>query len=241
MPSGGRLRISTRMAVRSSLGAMLSSEERPRHVALRVTDSGIGMSADVRERAFEPFFTTKAKGKGTGLGLATVYGVVEQHGGSVRVDSELGHGSTFEVLLPAASGTPADASNRPRAHVLGGHETVLLAEDEPSVREAVVSLLEGAGYRVLVASDGEQAVSLFELHDTEIALLLFDVVMPRLGGPAAALRIRVRAPNVPVILSSGYDEAAEVGVSAVPRARRLDKPYLPEALLQTVRDVLDRG
>ena len=239
MPGGGRLTIGTRF---SAAPATASAEpaERIGHVALRVSDSGIGMSTEVRERAFDPFFTTKAKGKGTGLGLATVYGVVQQHGGSVRVESELGRGSSFEVLLPAAPGTPAHSSNRPRQRVLGGSETVLLAEDEPAVREAVVILLEGAGYRVLVAADGEQAVSLFEQHQAEVALVLLDVVMPRLGGPAAALRIHAMAAHVPVILSSGYDEAADVGVSAVPRALRLDKPYLPEAQLHAVRDAIDR-
>jgi PAS domain S-box-containing protein len=239
MPEGGRLSIATRLTAADAVSGARAGDGD--WVALRVTDSGIGMSPEVRERAFEPFFTTKSKGKGTGLGLATVYGVVEQHGGSVRVESELGRGATFEVLLPAAAGTPALPAPRSGPPALGGQETVLLAEDEAGVRDAVVALLEGAGYRVLVANDGEEAVVLFERHAAEVAVVLFDVVMPRLGGPVAALRIRALAPETPVILSSGYDHAAEIGIAAVPRALRLDKPYSPQALLRVIREAIESG
>jgi PAS domain S-box-containing protein len=226
MPDGGRLVIATR-----------SDGDR---VAMSVADSGVGMSAEVRERAFEPFFTTKPPGKGTGLGLAMVYGIVEQHGGSVRVDSELGHGATFEVRLPIAIAPPLQEAARRRPHALGGHETILIAEDEAGVRDPLVRMLEDAGYRVLVATDGEEAVGLFERHASQIALAVLDVVMPRLGGPSAALRIRARAPQLPIILTSGYDGAAEASAASVPRAKRLDKPYAPDSLLRIVRDALDQ-
>ena len=124
--------------------------------------------------------------------------------------------------------------------MLGGHETILVAEDEAGVREPLVRLLEGAGYRVLIAVDGEEAVALFEQHASEIALAVLDVVMPRLGGPAAALRIRARAPELPIVLTSGYDSAGGGRVTWLPRAQRLDKPYAPETLLRIVRDALDR-
>jgi CheY-like chemotaxis protein len=170
-----------------------------------------------------------------------VYGIVGQHGGSVRIDSEPGRGATFEVMLPAVDELPARSATRARQHALGGHETILVAEDEAGVRDAVVRLLEGAGYRVLVAIHGEEAVALFEQHGSEISLAMLDVVMPRLGGPPAALRIRSHSPQLPIILTSGYDDAAQVAIGAVPRARRLDKPYAPEVLLKLVREVLDRA
>jgi PAS domain S-box-containing protein len=241
MADGGRLAIATRVLGSVGERGRADAAGEGQRVALRVADSGVGMSADVRERAFEPFFTTKPPGTGTGLGLATVYAIVEQHGGSVRVDSEPGRGATFEVLLPAADGAPVLPVVRPRQHVLGGQETILVAEDEPGVRDAVVHLLEGAGYRVLVATDGEQAAELFEQHAADVALAVLDVVMPRLGGPSAAHRIRASAPQLPIILTSGYDHAAAVGLSSVPRARRLDKPYAPEVLLRSVRDAIDRA
>ena len=236
MPQGGRLAITTRMF--QARGAAHGAGQGAR-VALCVTDSGVGMSAEVRERAFEPFYTTKPRGKGTGLGLAMVYGIIEQHGGSVRIESEPGCGATFEVLLPAANGVPARPSARVQQRTLGGSETILVAEDEVGVRDAVVSVLEGAGYRVLVAAHGEEAVSLFQQHAAVISLAMLDVVMPRLGGPSAALRIREGSPELPIILTSGYDGAAEVATSSVPRARRLDKPYAPEVLLRLVREALD--
>ena len=239
MPDGGRLSLVTRAtAVPVTREGARSAGESPR-VALRVSDSGVGMTLEVRERAFEPFFTTKGAGKGTGLGLATVYGIVEQHGGIIRVDSEPGHGAAFEVLLPVGHGVPEQPSQRPRQHVLGGSETILVAEDEAGVRDAGVSVLESAGSRVIVAVDGEEALARFEQHPSEIALALLDVVMPRLGGPSVALSLRTHAPGLPIILTSGYDQAAEVAVGSVPHALRLDKPYAAEALLRCVRSALD--
>jgi PAS domain S-box-containing protein len=241
MPEGGRLSILTRLVPADDDRERAGGAAVGDRVALCVTDTGIGMSAEVRERAFEPFFTTKGLGKGTGLGLAMVYAIVAQHGGSVRVESEPGRGSSFEVLLPAATEPVAGAIERPKSQVLGGCETILVAEDEPSVRDAVLGLLQGAGYRVLIATNGEEAVSLFEQHIAVVALAVLDVVMPRLGGPSAALRIRKLSPELPVILTSGYADAVEVGVSSVPHALRIDKPYASEALLQLVRQALDRA
>jgi PAS domain S-box-containing protein len=239
MAEAGRLVITTRLVPAHGAGDGAADRVEADRVALTVTDSGVGMSAEVLERIFEPFFTTKPQGKGTGLGLSIVYGIVEQHAGSIRVASEPGCGATFEVLLPAAQEAAVGRATRPREHALGGCETLLIAEDEPVVRDAVVRLLEEAGYRVLVATDGEEAVAVFEEHAADISLAVLDVVMPRLGGPSAALHIRSRFPEVPIILTSGYDGVSAVAMRSVPRAHRIDKPYAPEVLLRAVRDALD--
>ena len=247
MPEGGRLVIATR-SVPGAPGA--SSPGRGEtdggldgadgSVTLRVTDSGMGMSAEVRERVFEPFFTTKPQGQGTGLGLTMVYGIVHQHGGSVRVESEPGRGASFEVSLPATRQRVTRASDAPVGQAIGGHETILVAEDEAGVRSGVVRLLEDAGYRVLVATHGEEAVDLFARHASEVALVLLDLVMPRLGGSAAALRMRALRADLPVVLTSGYGHAPQMVVTPVPQALHLDKPYASEALLRIVREALDR-
>jgi len=229
MPEGGRLTLST--AVEEAHGE--------RWVALAVADTGVGMSADVREHAFEPFFTTKAPGRGTGLGLATVYGVVEQHGGTVRLHSEPGHGARFEVLLPASSDPAVSRTSAQPGAAPRGVETILVAEDEAGVRTAVTGLLEEAGYRVLLASDGEEAVRLFELHRGEVALALLDVVMPRLGGPAAARRMRELQADLPLVFTSGHGYAPEQASEGLSGAMRLDKPYVLDTLLRIVRQALD--
>jgi CheY-like chemotaxis protein len=209
-------------------------------VVLRVEDTGVGMSAEVRERAFEPFFTTKPQGQGTGLGLTMVYGIVQQHGGTVRVESEPGHGARFEVSWPATSMRTSRPSDAPVPRVLGGSETILVAEDEAGVRGGVVRLLENAGYRVLVAAHGEEAVEVFRGYASEIALALLDIVMPRLGGSVAAMRMREIRADLPVVLTSGHGHVRRLDVTHVPGALHLDKPYPSEALLRIVREALDR-
>jgi two-component system cell cycle sensor histidine kinase/response regulator CckA len=228
MPDGGQLTIETSVKPGTTV------------VRLRVRDTGMGIAPEVRDRIFEPFFTTKPPGRGTGLGLSTVYGIVEQHGGGIEVQSAPGAGSTFEVLLPISTRLLAQRAQRNRrTDAPGGTETVLVAEDEAGVRAAVVNVLSNAGYRVIVANDGEQALQLFEKHGHEIDLLLFDIVMPRLSGPSAAERIRQRQPDMPVVFMSGYSADHARGVAPLPASSRVDKPFEPAVLLRKIRDALD--
>ena len=199
------------------------------------------MPPEVLERAFEPFFTTKPVGAGTGLGLATVYGIVRQHRGVVQATSEPGVGSRFTVLLPAAE-APTEAAAEPGgAPARGGHETILVAEDDAEVRAQVVRLLESAGYRVLAAADGVAAVELFERARDEVGVVLLDVVMPRMGGRAAAQRMRELRPDLRIVFASGYDPDAVGGTSLTELGDVfLAKPYRADELLSKLREVLDR-
>ncbi len=242
MPGGGRLVVGTQAITCDASGAAALGLDGPgRYALVTVEDSGVGMDERTRQRAFEPFFTTKEQGKGTGLGLAIVYGIVRQHRGHVRVASEPGRGTTFSIHLPLASGVAAHPEPPPQAPVQGGAETVLVAEDNDAVRSLARSVLEGAGYRVLLARDGREAVALHAAHADEIALCLFDVVMPRLGGREALAAVRGRRPACPAILMSGY-APAEPGPAAPEHADVpfLAKPFTPRDLLRRVREVLDR-
>jgi len=212
-----------------------------RYVTISVADDGCGMDEDVRARIFDPFFTTKGVGRGTGLGLATAYGIVQQHGGFLDVQSEPGAGSTFTVCLPLAQGeVEPDTLGTPEA-TARGHETVLLAEDDDAVREFAERALKRAGYRVITAGDGAEAVALASRHAGEIDLALLDMVMPRLGGLEAAQRIRAAAPGVGLVFASGYAPDEDLpAISPGADVAFLGKPYRLADLLQTVREVLDR-
>lgn len=210
-----------------------------RFVRISVADDGSGMSNDVQERAFDPFFTTKQPGKGTGLGLATVYGIVQQHSGFIEIDSEVGRGTTVSVYLPQHVGR-ADARSKPdEPAAVAGNETVLVAEDDAAVLRVVVKTLEGAGYRVLTAHDGAEALRLFRAHSTEIGLVLLDVVMPNMTGPDAAAAIRAVRPEVAVVFSTGYADAEAAAALERDDTPVLHKPYPPATLLCEVRRVLD--
>ncbi len=241
MPEGGRLTISTQ-AVHAADGAAsaLGLPAPGKYAALAVTDTGLGMDEATRLRIFEPFFTTKGQGKGTGLGLSIAYGIVEQHHGHIDVSSSLGVGTTCRIYLPLTDRPVARPAPGPEAEVRGGSETVLVAEDNDEVRGLARSVLESAGYRVLVARDGEEAVSLHDANRAEIALCLFDVVMPRLGGREALEVIRARRPEARALFMSGYvpddDVGPRPGTGAAPL---LSKPFLPRELLRRVREVLD--
>ncbi len=243
MPEGGSLVIATEeLLLDAEDSAEYAGAAPGRYLLLSVSDSGCGMEQDVLEHIFEPFFTTKPVGKGTGLGLATVYGIVRQHNGHVSVESEPGRGTSFRILLPAAAAEYVANGAIPRAdaQVRGGHETVLLAEDDEMVRNLVRSVLLHAGYRVLCACDGEEAVALFRRHAEEVALLLFDVVMPRLGGRLASEQILNLRPGLPVVFASGYSEdAIHSDFVLEPGITLLSKPYVVEELLRTVRAKLD--
>ena len=241
MPDGGRLTIETEMAVLDDSFRRLYPYVIPGpYAVLSVSDTGVGMDPETRERIFEPFFTTKERGKGSGMGLATVYGIVKQHGGFIHVYSEPQQGSLFRVYLPAmevslsARGSSPEPSPTLNLH---GSETILIAEDHDSIREMVRQTLVGLGYRVLAASDGEQALRLCETDTPALAIL--DVIMPRLGGPATASALLTSLPSLPVLFTSGYSESAGSCHVQVPSSRYLQKPYSPTALGRAVREILD--
>jgi CheY-like chemotaxis protein len=210
---------------------------------LSVSDTGTGMDAVTLDRIFEPFFTTKEVGKGTGLGLATAYGVTRQHGGFVQVYSEVGLGSRFCVFLPFSSSSPDAALGQPEdsAPVRGGTETVLIVEDHEGLREIARETLESQGYTVVLATDGEQAVREFQSRRNQIDLVLLDVVLPKLNGPEAYARICAVKPQVPVIFATGYSPdmalLEKVQQQGLPV---LQKPYAPQDLARKVRETLDQ-
>lgn len=236
MARGGQLLISTDQAV------LPDSPTTERHyVCIQVQDTGCGMTAEVKARIFEPFFTTKEVGKGTGLGLATVFGIVKQHGGIIEVESEVGRGTTFSILLPATTRQPeasTEASIKDANAPTTGSETILLVEDEPLLRELAQAVLSGAGYNVLQAGESEEALTLWSEHQEEIDLLLTDLVLPGgLNGRDLALQLQQRKPRLKIVYTTGYSsDVAEGG--HVPSSF-LQKPYPPEALTRTVRACLD--
>jgi PAS domain S-box-containing protein len=241
MPAGGVLTV--------HVGVQRDSDgPHAREVAqLIVRDGGVGMSDEVRARVFEPFFTTKESGRGTGLGLATVYGIVQQFGGSVTVDSAEGIGSTFTVELPLAHDTPSVIHAR-SDHAVPPSEgrTILLVEDEEQVRRSTTRILERAGYHVITAENGARALRLLTASSTAIHLVLTDAAMPELGGRELAQRVTELRPDVPVVLMSGYAELSgqDLRISGVDDAPEvaafLEKPFSAERLLSLVEPLLSR-
>ena len=214
------------------------------YVELSVSDSGIGMDAATRDRIFEPFFTTKEPGKGTGLGLATVFGIVKQHDGYIQVESEPGSGATFRLFLPVTTkaGSAAQTGKTAAESLEGGSETLLIAEDHEGLREIARVALERRGYRVLVAADGNEAVAIFRSRSGEIALAIMDLVMPRTGGHAAAAALRLIKPDLPILFTTGYSSDASALAEAAEKGEViLNKPYKPAVLAGKVRELLDRG
>ena len=241
MPTGGKLTISTDIAEMDEHFIKAHGHgERGSYALLSVTDTGIGMDAETRRRIFEPFFTTKEVGKGTGLGLAIAYGVVKQHNGYIHCDSEPGKRTAFSVYLPLIEGKEEGRRASEISDVPGGTETILLAEDDEAVRGATRVFLSDAGYRVIEAINGEDAVEKFKAHKDEIRLLLLDVIMPRRNGREAYEEIRRRSPAVKACFLSGY--ASDVIQSrAFPDEafQFIPKPVRPEELLVKVRELLD--
>jgi two-component system cell cycle sensor histidine kinase/response regulator CckA len=244
MPKGGLLTIETRNAEFSKKQCRSVPGLQPgRYAELCVRDTGMGMDSSVRERIFEPFFTTKGAGKGTGLGLATVFGIVKQHGGYILVESEPDSGSTFRVFLPAnETGAKVEYLVPAAEHtaVRGGTETILIAEDHEGIREMAQAALEALGYEILLAKDGEEAVTMFSERRNDISLVLLDVIMPRLSGSQAYAAITEMKPAVSVIFATGYSnelgslaEIVDRGVSI------LRKPCSPGVLCRRIREVLD--
>ena len=241
MPRGGRLTIKTE---KSFLDADYCHDhpwasEGP-YALVRVRDTGEGMDAMTRAHLFEPFFTTKEIGHGTGLGLATVYGIIKQHNGLINVQSEPGLGSEFSVFLPVVeSQTKTDRETEP-APVVGGTETILVAEDEPAVLKLIEQILYTAGYTILPARDGQEALQVFREHAENIDLVILDVMMPGLSGREVMDQIRPEYPHTPLLFSSGYSESAIHTDFVIEDGLRLiQKPYRRDSLLREVRQVLD--
>jgi len=242
MPAGGRLTLETaNVDLLEEYDANEGRVPAGQYVMLAVSDTGCGMDAGTRSRIFEPFFTTKEVGKGTGLGLSTCYGIVKQSGGHIWVYSEVGHGSVFKIYLPRVEGASVQArpSCLPRAPKLTGSETILLVEDDERVRSSVTRVLKQGGFRLLVARDGEDAVSLARAHVGKVDLLLTDVVMPGRSGPELAATIRDEI-GCKVLFMSGYsDHAALRGGDLSLAAGFIQKPFSPDQLIRKAREVLD--
>jgi PAS domain S-box-containing protein len=242
MPGGGRLVLETTRETIDEVHARSHPPMPPgEYIVLRVSDSGHGMPRETRVRIFEPFFTTKDVGKGTGLGLSMVYGTVKQIGGFIFVDSEVGHGTTFRLYFPpAARATPASDLGSAGGTDRRGRETLLIVEDEPSVRNLVASALRHDGYRLLIAGSAEEALAAADGHDGPIDLLLTDAMMPGKSGVELANLMTARRPGIPVIIMSGYtEETLDVPGLTEPIAL-LQKPFTPRELRRRIRDVLDR-
>ncbi|MBZ5515556.1 MAG: response regulator [Acidobacteriia bacterium] len=241
MPHGGKLTIETANADLDEAYAREHVAVTPGpYVMLAVSDNGIGMDPPTLARIFEPFFTTKEVGKGTGLGLATVYGIVKQSGGNIWVYSEPGRGTTFKIYLPQVEEAPVGGElRRPSAPATRGWETVLLVEDEDAVRHLICNILAARGYKVLEARSGKEALSLCKRQAGPLHLLLTDLVMPEMDGRELASRLGPRYPAMKVLYISGYTNGALAhnGVLA-PDAAYLQKPFTPDALAQKVREVL---
>jgi CheY-like chemotaxis protein len=241
MPKGGTLLISTKnVTIDESYAESHPGVMPGRHVELQVADTGTGIDKATQEHLFEPFFTTKPVGQGTGLGLATVYGVVKQAEGQVSVYSEVGRGTTITVLLPAteAAQTVIAVESKPAPRTVGTG-TVLVVEDYPELRLLIEEILKGNGYRVLSAPDGAAALTVAREHAGEIDILLTDVVMPNMIGPDLAAQLKTENPNLRALFMSGHAQPALGGAAALPPdVPLLQKPFMARELLDKMSEVL---
>jgi CheY-like chemotaxis protein len=240
MPAGGALTIETENVVLDADHAVRHPHgSAGPHVLIAISDTGIGMDATVQSHLFEPFFTTKERGKGTGLGLATVYGIVRQSGGSVSVHSEVGQGTTFKIYLPSA-GSAVEPTSPVRVGPARGSETILLVEDQPEVLAVTRATLERHGYTVIAAASGSEALEKARLHGSTIGMLMTDMVMPGMSGHELATALLHHQPTLRVLYMSGYTEGRIVHHGVVdPDVAFIQKPFTPNALLAKVRDRLD--
>jgi len=242
MPSGGRF------AIEIENWSVASADQGVRpgdYVAMRVSDTGTGITPEHLDRIFDPFFTTKARGHGTGLGLAMCYGIIAQAGGNLTVESRLGAGTSFLILLPRTHHTQAQLFAAEAEHEeLRGRETILVVEDDQAVMRAAAAALKRGGYTVLTAANGDEARRLVQNHDGRIDLVLSDVVMPQLGGPELAEFLAATSPELPLVFMTGYSNypiTAESGEGRIAKHRAIMKPFRPNVLLSTVREVLDQS
>jgi len=243
MPDGGRILLETSNVELDSAYVLEHASAKPgSYVMLAVSDSGVGMDAGTIAHIFEPFYTTKESGRGTGLGLSTVYGIVKQSGGYVWVYSEPGKGSTFKVYLPRVDElVERDESKSVCLQDSRGSEVILLVEDEEAVRDLIRTILGGHGYEVIVARDPQHALSITERFPGEIHVLLTDVVMPGLSGRELAERITVRRPGIRVLYMSGYTQnVVTCGGLLEQGLAFLQKPFSPTTLVQRIREVLSQ-
>jgi two-component system cell cycle sensor histidine kinase/response regulator CckA len=242
MPSGGKLTIETgNVTLNEGVPAKQLGVKPGRYVVISVSDTGTGMDESTQSHLFEPFFTTKSPGRGTGLGLATAYGIIRQSGGAIGVVSKLGKGTTARIYLRLAEAVPKPAEAVTAiASPLTGAETVLLVEDEARVRKLMLDVLTARGYKVLEASRGREAIRMAKSHAGEIDLAVVDVVMPEMSGPDLIRQIMPVRPQMRVLYISGYTEEAMVH-HGIPESgiAFLQKPFLPDAMLRKVREVLD--
>jgi len=241
MPGGGKLTIETsNVGVDKEYAATHTRLPPGQYTALKVSDNGTGMPREVADRAFEPFFTTKPKGEGSGLGLATIYGIVTQAEGNVRIYSEPGLGTTVTVLLPVTDELPA-ATGRAADHPeLGQNELVLVVEDEPGLREVTRRILAGHGYQVITAADGPAAIKAAATHEGLIDMLLTDMIMPGMQGREVASRVRELQPGIAVLYMSGYTHGLLSSQGALePGISLIEKPFSEAPLLHKIREVLD--
>ncbi|HEY3319092.1 MAG TPA: PAS domain S-box protein [Planctomycetota bacterium] len=241
MAQGGTLTIKTAdVELDEAYCSSHAGAQAGKYVMLSVSDTGCGMDDNVKKHLFEPFFTTKGRDRGTGLGLATTYGIVKQSGGYITAESELGKGTTFKVYLPqVAEGPIASAERAAVGASHRGKETILLVEDEEEVRLLASDILEAEGYRVFRASGGLEALQVYEEHHDEIRIVVTDVIMPQLTGPELAARLRLRCPDIRVVYISGYTDDAVRVKDLSPGTHFIQKPFAASDLLRKVQDVLD--
>jgi len=236
MPDGGRLVIETSHTIVTEQYVDSHFDVMPGEYALlTVSDTGCGMTLEVKERIFEPFFTTKEQGKGTGLGLATVYGIVKQSGGSIFVYSEVGHGTTFKIFLPAVKGAVEKREAAPVKRDLTGTETIMLVEDEDALRKLISEGLRRNGYTVIVNANGREALDVCRSYEGQIDLLLSDVVMPEMNGPDLAAAFKTIRPGVPILLMYGYTDRGPKDITG----RIISKPFTLSDLMSEIRSLLE--
>ena len=240
MPEGGRLSFAADNVELTPGEAGAIPEGKPgQFVSLLISDTGAGLAHEVRARIFEPFFTTKAEGRGTGIGLATVLRIVKGHGGFLRLESEPGQGTTFEVFLPRAAEAVAPTVTAATASLPRGNgELILIADDEQAIRDLLADGLVAQGYRVLTAANGEAAIQLFRQHTGEVRLLITDSGMPVMDGPLAIRQIHQLRPDLPVILASG--ESQVENVTTEPDVEVLCKPFSLEEILTSINRALTK-
>ena len=242
MPQGGILSLNTAPIPGTVLRKRFPDAVEAEYVCIRIGDTGIGMDEHTMDHIFEPFFTTKERGKGTGLGLSVVYGVVNHHRGFIDVQSKAGEGTVFAVYFPIPIQKLEGSRSKEHAAVEGGQEKILLVEDEDALLNLLKTVIESRGYKTITATDGEDAVSVFTNHKEEIALVLSDMGLPKLGGFEAYMQMRAINPNLKVIFASGYlDPRVRTEMQKIGTADFIQKPYAPAEVLKKMREVLDRG